>query len=354
MQGNGGEGGGGRGCEANGCVPLALANRRDPVLRLPRCILPLLLGRHSRVAAPRPCPMARTVRQEAGASGALSRPPLPPAVPTTHARPPTQPPTPPTAAGTAAADAATAAAADAPPAVHPPVRTAVLVSGGGRSLVNLLERLADGRLSRLSIVLVIASKASAGALRHAAAAGIPTAVVSPRDHRSAADPAASHSAAVSAALDGAGVGLVVLAGWLHFYAIPDRYAGRVLNVHPSLIPAFCGRGYYGGHVHAAVVAFGVKVTGCTVHLCDNEYDHGPIIVQRAVAVAAGMDADAVAAAVFEEEKVALAEAVGLYAAGRLALGGRVVRVLAEGERPAAGEVLVGGTPVVAGGDGGGE
>lgn len=256
------------------------------------------------------------------------------------------------AAAAASAEAVAAAAAD--PVARPPVRTAVLVSGGGRSLVNLLQRLADGRLSQLAIVLVIASKASAGALRHASAAGIPTAVVSLRDHRDAADPAASHSDAVSAALDGAGVGLVVLAGWLHFYAIPDRYAGRVLNVHPSLIPAFCGRGYYGAHVHEAVVAFGVKVTGCTVHLCDNEYDHGPIITQRPVPVVAGMGAAAVAAAVFEEEKEALAEAVGLYAAGRLALGGRVVRVLAQGERPSAGEVLVGGIPVVGGGDGGGE
>ncbi|OSX71827.1 hypothetical protein BU14_0499s0008 [Porphyra umbilicalis] len=235
-------------------------------------------------------------------------------------------------------------------AARPPVRTAVLVSGGGRSLVNLLDRVADGRLCHVAIVLVVASKASAGALGHAAAAGIPSAVLSPRAYPG---DAAAHSGAISSALDEAGVGLVVLAGWLHFYAIPDRYAGRVLNVHPSLIPAFCGRGYYGHHVHAAVVAFGVKVTGCTVHLCDNEFDHGPIIVQRPVAVAAGMTPDEVAAAVFEEEKVALADAVGAYAAGRLALRGRVVRVLAEGEAPAPEEALVGGAPVVGGRTGGG-
>ncbi|GAB0489842.1 hypothetical protein MMPV_001068 [Pyropia vietnamensis] len=322
----------------------------QPRGRLPRVAARPAAGTPRRAAAPSPI--------VASAAGAAAATPAPGGA---GGPPPTSSSPSPLSAAAAAASAAAAvgtpeaaAAAATYPVARPPVRTAVLVSGGGRSLVNLQQRLDDGRLSGLTIVLVISSRASAGALQHASAAGIPTAVVSPRDFRDAADPVAAHSDAVSAALDAAGVGLIVLAGWLHFYAIPDRYAGRVLNVHPSLIPAFCGRGYYGAHVHEAVVAFGVKVTGCTVHLCDNEYDHGPIIVQRPVAVAAGMDAAAVAAAVFEEEKEALADAVGLYAAGRLALGGRVVRVLADGEHPAAGEVLVGGTPVVGGGDGGGD
>jgi folate-dependent phosphoribosylglycinamide formyltransferase PurN len=99
-----------------------------------------------------------------------------------------------------------------------------------------------------------------------------------------------------------------------------------MNIHPSLIPAFCGRGFYGHHVHEAVLAYGVKITGCTVHFADNQYDHGPIILQRAVPVWDDDTPESLAARVFEQECEAYPEAIRLYAAGRLQLEGRRVRI----------------------------
>ena len=108
--------------------------------------------------------------------------------------------------------------------------------------------------------------------------------------------------------------------------IPPEFAGRVMNIHPALIPAFCGKGYYGHHVHEAVLAAGVKLTGCTVHFADNEYDHGPIIVQKAVPVLDDDTPETLAARVFEMECEAYPEAIELFAAGRLVVEGRRVRI----------------------------
>jgi phosphoribosylglycinamide formyltransferase 1 len=100
-----------------------------------------------------------------------------------------------------------------------------------------------------------------------------------------------------------------------------------MNIHPALIPAFCGKGYYGHHVHEAVLAAGVKITGCTVHFCDNQYDHGPIILQRPVPVVDDDTTDSLAARVFEQECQAYPEAIQLFAEGRLRIEGRRVRIL---------------------------
>ena len=119
---------------------------------------------------------------------------------------------------------------------------------------------------------------------------------------------------------------MILAGFLSLLYIPPEYKGRVMNVHPSLIPAFCGEGYYGARVHQAVLDSGVKVTGCTVHLADDAYDTGPIVLQRAVPVLDDDTAETIAARVFQEECKALPEAISLYAEGRLRIDGRRVRI----------------------------
>jgi phosphoribosylglycinamide formyltransferase-1 len=121
--------------------------------------------------------------------------------------------------------------------------------------------------------------------------------------------------------------LVCLAGFLQLISIPEDFQGRVMNIHPALIPAFCGKGFYGHHVHEAVLAYGVKITGCTVHFCDNQYDHGPIILQRAVPVLDDDTPDSLAARVFQQECEAYPEAIRLFAEGRLRIEGRRVRIL---------------------------
>ena len=117
-------------------------------------------------------------------------------------------------------------------------------------------------------------------------------------------------------------------GFLQLIEVPDEFLGRVMNIHPALIPAFCGKGYYGHHVHEAVLAYGAKVSGCTVHFADNEYDHGPIILQRPVPVLDDDTADALAARVCAAECEAYPEAIGLFAQGRLSVEGRRVRIVA--------------------------
>lgn len=208
-------------------------------------------------------------------------------------------------------------------ACAPPLRAGVLVSGGGRSLENICTRISDGRLRGLSVAVVISSRGAAGGVARAHRLDLPTRVVRPIDYER---DAARHSAAVCDVLDEFGVQVVVLAGWLHFFLIPDRYTHRVLNIHPSLIPAFCGKDFFGNRVHQAAIDFGAKVTGCTVHFVDNHYDNGPIVIQRAVEVREADDADALAARVFEAEMEALPAALQLFADGRLVVEGEGQRV----------------------------
>jgi phosphoribosylglycinamide formyltransferase 1 len=203
-----------------------------------------------------------------------------------------------------------------------PIRLAVLVSAGGTSLQNLIDRIHDGRL-RAEIAVVVSSNANVYALERARRANIPTAVVARKDSGSRAE----FSRRIFAQCREARADLVCMAGFLQLIEVPDDYLGRVMNIHPALIPAFCGKGYYGHHVHEAALAYGVKVSGCTVHFADNEYDHGPIIVQRPVPVLDDDTPERLAARVFGQECEAYPEAIRLFAEGKLRIEGRRVRIL---------------------------
>lgn len=208
-----------------------------------------------------------------------------------------------------------------------PLRLVVLISGTGRTLANFFELIDRGALAA-EIALVIASKPGVAGLRHATDRGVPTAVVARRDF---ADVAA-FSAAIGERLLAARPDLVLLAGFLNLFHIPRALEGRVMNIHPALLPSFGGLGLYGMRVHEAVYRAGVKITGCTVHFADNQYDHGPIILQRAVAIAESDTPESIAHKVFEEELIAYPEAVRLFAEHRLAIEDGRVRI-----RPAASE-----------------
>lgn len=201
------------------------------------------------------------------------------------------------------------------------MKIAVLISGGGRTLKNFLELLEAGLLP-VEIALVISSSAKAGGLAHAAAAGVPTSVVDRGDYASDE----LFGAAVFSRCRTAGVELVVMAGWLKLTPVPEDFLGRVVNIHPSLLPAFGGRGMYGDRVHAAVLARGCKVTGLTVHFVDNEYDAGPILWQTPVPVFDDDTPHTLAARVFEAEKEAYPHALRMIAAGRVTVGDGRVRV----------------------------
>ncbi|WP_435007557.1 phosphoribosylglycinamide formyltransferase [Tundrisphaera lichenicola] len=205
-----------------------------------------------------------------------------------------------------------------PPLSDPPVRLAVCVSGGGTTLQNLIDRIADDRLSA-SIVQVIASKPGIGAIGRAERAGIPVSV-EVRGKR----PLPDFSAAMFDPIRRRGADLVILGGFLSLVEIPADYEGRVINIHPSLIPAFCGKGFHGRVVHQAAIDSGVKVSGCTVHFADATFDTGPIISQTPVPVLADDTAETLAARVFEAECEALPEAIRLFAEGKLTVAGRRV------------------------------
>jgi phosphoribosylglycinamide formyltransferase-1 len=199
----------------------------------------------------------------------------------------------------------------------------VLISGGGTTLRNLLEKIAAGELPA-HVVLVVSSSAHAGGLQIAAAANIPTRVL----ERASFSSDVQYGDAVFAACRDARAELVAMAGFLKFAPVTDDFANRVMNIHPALVPAFCGRGFYGLRVHQAVLDYGAKITGCTVHFVDNIYDHGPIILQRVVRVEANDTAETLAARVFATECEAYPEALRLFATGRLRVEGRLVRILA--------------------------
>ncbi len=178
-----------------------------------------------------------------------------------------------------------------------PARLAVLLSGSGRTLVNLNESIKTKKLSA-SIELVIASKECLGAER-ARQAGLKTLIM----------PGAIPAATLAAALDANHIDLVILAGYLKLINIPPRYAGRIVNIHPSLLPDFGGPGMYGHHVHEAVLESGAKQSGCTVHLVTPEYDRGPILLQKSCPVLPSDTPDTLAARVFALECQAYPEAL---------------------------------------------
>lgn len=202
------------------------------------------------------------------------------------------------------------------------LKIAVLISGGGTTLKNLLKKVDAGELD-VQVVGVLSSTPKAKGLEIAAEAGIPTRVFETKSF----DGVGPFSEAVFDACRQFQAELVVMGGFLKLVAIPSDFQGRVVNIHPGLIPAFCGQGYYGHRVHQAVLDYGAKVSGCTVHFVDDHYDHGPIILQRVVEVAEDDTADSLADRVFKAECEAYPEALRLYAVGRLQLEGRTVRVL---------------------------
>lgn len=189
-------------------------------------------------------------------------------------------------------------------------RIAVFVSGGGRSLENLALEIGAGRLEA-EIAVVVTNKPECGALERARRHSLPSVVIDPEKRLSPAE----FSRDAFLAAESFGAELVVLAGFLRLLVIPPAWMGRVLNIHPSLLPAFGGKGFHGHHVHEAVLASGAWFTGCTVHYVTNAYDAGPILLQRVIEVRPDDTPDSLAARVFEEEKRALPAAIALHFAG---------------------------------------
>ncbi|MBO6165106.1 MAG: phosphoribosylglycinamide formyltransferase [Eubacterium sp.] len=196
------------------------------------------------------------------------------------------------------------------------LRVLALVSGGGTNLQAIIDKIKSGEVSNTEIIGVISNNKNAYALERAAQAGIPAEVVSPKDYADRAQ----FNEALLAALDRYNPDLVVLAGCL--VVIPqiviDKYEGRIINIHPALIPSFCGTGYYGLKVHEAALKRGVKVTGATVHFVDAGTDTGPIILQKAVEVLPGDTPEVLQRRVMEQaEWIILPQAINMIAAGEV-------------------------------------
>lgn len=200
---------------------------------------------------------------------------------------------------------------------------AVLISGGGTTLKNLLDWQAQGKAD-FEVRLVISSSGKAAGLEYARRAGIPhQVVVQAREDASGQQ----FSSEIFQACDDHEVRYVAMGGFLKLLPIPERFIDRVFNIHPSLIPAFCGKGFYGSRVHQGVLDYGCKLSGCTVHLVDNEFDHGPIVAQVAVEVRAGDTADLLQKRVFEAECQLYPEILNRLASGRLVKQGRWIEIV---------------------------
>ncbi len=209
-------------------------------------------------------------------------------------------------------------------AVSPPLAIAAIVSGQGRgtNVQALMDACAGGEIAaRMGVV--IATRSDAPVLERARAMQVPTSVVSPRKYQ---DDEAGYADALHSVLARHGIGLICLAGYMRRLPPPivTAYAGRIMNVHPALLPLFGGRGMYGEHVHQAVLDSGMKVSGCTVHFVDEHYDTGPIILQTAVPVEDDDTPQTLAARILPCEHQAYARAVQLFAQGRLRIEGRRV------------------------------
>ncbi len=203
-------------------------------------------------------------------------------------------------------------------------RIAVLCSGGGTNLQALIDAVEAGRIDG-EIVLVLSNASKAYALERARKHGIPAQFVSKKQ----AGSDAAFNDVILSKLREAGAQLVVLAGYLPIVGeqVVRAFEHRIINIHPALIPAFCGAGMYGHHVHEAVLAYGAKISGATTHFVDEQVDHGGIILQRSVPVLEGDTPDTLAARVLTVEHEILPESVRLYCAGKLGVDGRHVHVL---------------------------
>ena len=208
------------------------------------------------------------------------------------------------------------------------LKVTVLVSGGGTNLQAIIDRIQDGTIRNAQIVRVISNNPEVRALERAAKAGISSQVLSPKSFESRA----LFYDALLAALEDSGADLIVLAGFM--VTIPPQvvevFRGRIINIHPALIPSFCGQGYYGLRVHERVLERGVKVTGATVHFVDEDLDHGQIILQKAVDIPDGITPKELQQKVMREaEWVILPQAIDLIAQGRVVIDGKVTRILPE-------------------------
>ena len=207
-------------------------------------------------------------------------------------------------------------------------RIAVLVSGGGTNLQALIDAQGRGELGGGQICAVVASKPGVYALERAAQASIPSYVVARKDYPSSQ----AFTIALVDQLRALDIDLVVLAGFMVILTqeMVQAFPNAILNVHPALIPSFCGAGYYGLHVHEKALAYGVKVTGATVHFVNEEPDGGPIILQKAVDILPGDTPEILQRRVMEQaEWIILPKAVSLFCQGRLSVEGRIVQIKEE-------------------------
>jgi len=204
------------------------------------------------------------------------------------------------------------------------LRLGVLVSGGGSNLQSIIDHCNSGYIPA-EVVIVISSKEGVYALERARRHNIFSAVVCPKNFPNRE----AYEAEMIKLLKAFNVDLVVLAGFLKVLSpfFVNTYRGKIMNIHPSLIPAFCGEGYYGEKVHRAVLDYGAKITGVTVHFVDKGADTGPIILQRAVPVMDDDTPESLAKRVLREEHKIYPEAIKLYAEGRLQINGRKVKII---------------------------
>ncbi len=202
-----------------------------------------------------------------------------------------------------------------------PLRIAVLLSGNGTSLENLFEHIDAGHVPA-EVVVVISSKPDAFGLERARRRGVPAVAVPRKSHSDVT----AFNDALHAELAEYDVQLIALLGFLSLFQLRGKYEGRTINVHPALIPAFSGQGFYGKKVYDAVLAMGVKLTGATVHFTDDEYDHGPIILQEAVPVLEDDTHETLASRVTAVERRLVPEAIRLFAEGRIEIDGNHARI----------------------------
>ena len=203
-------------------------------------------------------------------------------------------------------------------------RIAVMVSGGGTNLQAIIDNVSSGKI-KAELALVISSKHGAYALERAKKAGIPTAVIAKMDYDSEED----FFAANLKALEDCGAEGIVLAGYMSILSkeLVKKFENKIINIHPALIPSFCGKGYYGERVHKAVIAYGAKLSGATVHFVAEGADTGPIIMQESVPVLPDDTPDELAARVLKVEHTILPRSVALFCEDKLKVEGRIVRVL---------------------------
>ncbi|HPO13408.1 MAG TPA: phosphoribosylglycinamide formyltransferase [Candidatus Hydrogenedentes bacterium] len=202
------------------------------------------------------------------------------------------------------------------------IRLAVLLSGSGTTLQNIIDHIEHGKLDA-EVVCVISSRSNAYGLERARKHSIPAITLPFKQFPDSS----AFSWAIWDEVRKYNTDLVALAGFMSLLEVPPEFANRIMNVHPALIPAFCGKGMYGHHVHEAVLAYGAKVSGATVHFVDEHYDHGPIILQEAVPVLPDDTPDSLAERVQAKERELYPRAIQLYAEGRLRIENRIVKII---------------------------